>query len=412
MKTGDAAARQSPDKTPEPSMQKRGCAIMRHSLAILMALSSCLLLSSCNKRDKTPPPPPPPPSVVCFAAIKTDVATTYEIIGQTVAEESVNIVPMVEGYLIKQGFDEGSMVKKGDLLFEIDPRPYEAQVKNAEGQVTSAKAQLVNANIEYARYTSLAKDSAVAQKSADAATMSKGQAEGQTLVSEAALDTAKINLGYTKLVAPFDGKIGTCPISVGNLVGQAGSRQALTSIMRLDPMKVEFNIPEPAIASSFQKRGNTPGTGKLVVPSIILPNGSPYPHEGSIYFLDNQITSATGTISVRARFPNPDAILIPNEYVKIRLVFKEKIPTILIPQIATTDDMTGKFVMVVKDGKVERRQIKTGQSHDANVEVLSGLAEGEWVVTEGLLKIRPGMAVDPKLDAPVAAPKAAPAKEQ
>ena len=365
---------------------------------ILAAFSPIFLLCSCDRGPKNAPAPQSQPNVLCVAAVKQDVSNSYEFIGQTVAEESVDIVPMVEGYLVKQGFDEGSMVKKGDLLFEVDPRPFEALVKNAEGQVASAKAQLVNAEIEYNRYTSLAKETAVAQKSADSAAMSKGEAEGQLLISQANLDTAKINLGYTKLVAPFDGKIGVCPTSVGNIVGQASNRQALTTIMRLDPMKVEFNVPESAMVSSFQKHGTLIGTGKLVVPKIVLPNGSPYTHDGAIYFIDNQISSGTGTISLRARFPNPDAMLTPNEYVKIRLVFKERQSAILIPQIAIEEDMTGKLVMVVKDGKVERRQVKTGQSHETNIEVLSGVAEGDWVVTEGLLKIRPGMAVDAKLD--------------
>ena len=372
---------------------------MRNGIVVFAAFSSSLLLSSCDKGLKATDTPPPP-DVICVAAVKGDVSNSYDFIGQTVAEESVDIIPMVEGYLIKQGFDEGSMVKKGDVLFEIDPRPFAAQVKNAEGQVTSAKAQLVNADIEYIRYSTLAKSTAVAQKDQDAAAMNKGEAEGQVLISEASLETARINLGYTKLVAPFDGKIGVCPTSVGNLVGQASNRQPLTTIMRLDPMKVEFNIPETAIGISIQKHGNLAGVCKSIVPTILLPNGSQYPHVGTIYFIDNQVTSTTGTIRLRARFPNPNATLTPNEYVKIHLVFGANRSAILIPEIAIAEDMTGKVVMVVKDGKVERRQVKTGQSRETNIEVVSGIAEGEWVVTEGLLKIRHGIAVNPKLDTP------------
>jgi len=371
---------------------------MRVALAFLAASSVALFASSCDReRSKVKAGPPPLPEVACFAAIKQDVTDSYEFIGQTVAEESVDVVPMVDGYLVKQGFDEGSLVKKGDLLFEIDPLPYEAQVKNAEGQLESAKAQLVNAKIEYTRYTNLAKSDAVAQKDADRVTMSKGQAEGQNLMSEASLDIAKINLGYTKLLAPFDGKIGVCPISVGNLV-QVANKKALTTIMRLDPMKVEFSIPEPAMANIIQKYGRVAGMKNKVVPRITLPNGAPYPKEGEIYFIDNQVDASTGTISIRARFANPDFQLTHNEYVKVRLSTKEPIQSILIPQIAIEEDMTGKFVMTVKDSKVDRRQVKTGQQHGTNIEIVVGVEEGEWVVVQGLLKIRPGMTVDAKLD--------------
>ncbi len=338
--------------------------------------------------------------MLCAAAVKQDVTKSFEFIGQAVAEDSVSIVPMVEGYLVKQCFDEGSMVKKGDLLFEIDPRPFEAQVKNAEGQLAAAKAQQLNAIIEYKRYTTLIKEDATSQKDQDIATMKKGQADGQYLIADAGLDTAKINLGYTRLTAPFDGKIGVCPISVGNLVGSPSNRQPLTSIMRMDPMKVEFNIPEPAVATIIEKFGGMDRVNKVMYAKIVLPNGTPYPHDGSIYFFDNQITTATGTIKQRARFPNPHAVLTPGEYFKVQLCSREKMSVILVPQIAIVEDMTGMLVMAVKNGKVERRRVTTGQNHGKDVEILSGLSEGEWVVTEGLLKIKQGMAVNAKLDTP------------
>jgi len=373
---------------------------MRNALICLAFLASAPLLCSFEKKPQAPAASSPP-EVICVAAIKKNVSNSYEFIGQTVAEDSVAIVPMVEGYLIKQCFEEGSMVKKGDLLFEIDPRPFEAMVKNAEGQLASANAQLLNANIEYNRYSTLLKETATSQKEKDIAEMNKGNAEGQFLSSVSNLETARINLDYTKLRAPFDGKIGVCPISVGNLVGQAANRQPLTTIVRLDPMKVEFNIPEAAAATVIQKYGSMDIASKLIIAKIRLPNGSLYPHDGAIYFTDNQIDPTTGTIMQRARFPNPNAILAPSEYVKILLIFSKKQPVILIPQIALVEDITGTLAMVVKDGKVERRQIKTGQTHGNSIEVVSGVTEGDWVVTEGLLKIRHGMSVNAKLDKPV-----------
>ena len=377
--------------------------IRRQAMIIVASLASILSLASCKK--KTPAPAPPPPEIICVAAVKQEIANSFNFIGQTVAEESVSIVPMVEGYLIKQGFDEGSIVKKGDLLFEIDPRPFQAQVKNAEGQLAAAKAQMINAQIEYNRYTKLIHESATSQQNQDKAIMDKGNAEGQLLIAQASLDTAKINLGYTQLRAPFDGKISVCPISVGNLVGSPANRQPLTSIMQMNPMKVEFNVPETAVATVIEKFGSIDRACKLMSAEIILPNGALYPHNGNIYFIDNQISANTGTIRQRARFPNPDSVLTPNEYVTIRVFFKEKKPVILVPQIALVEDMTGTLVMMVKDGKVERRQVKTGQNHGQDIEIVSGVAEGDWVVTAGLLKIRNGMTVNAKLDKPATVPK-------
>jgi len=162
-------------------------------------------------------------------------------------------------------------------------------------------------------------------------------------------------------------------------------------------MKVEFNIPEMAVANIIQRHG-TLDISKFVTVEITLPNGSLYSHNGTIYFIDNQVTASTGTIRQRARFPNPDAVLTPNEYVKVRLVVTQKRSTILIPKIAIMEDMTGSVALVVKDGKVERRQLKTGHGFDRNMEVISGISDGDWVITEGMLKVRPGMTVNAKLD--------------
>jgi len=380
---------------------------MHSVLVALTFLSAAFLLSSCEKREK--PPPPPPPGVVCVVAEKRDVANSYEYIGQIVAEDWVNLVARVEGYLIKRNFEEGSIVKKDDLVFEIDPRPFEAKVKEAEGQLTKAKATLENANIEFKRYSSLAKDNAVAQKTLDEATMPKGVAEGQVLTSEGELEIAQINLGYTRITAPFDGKIGVCSISVGNLVSPTMNTN-LAKIVRLDPVKVEFCIPEAIVINIRQNAKSVQSAASTVIPRIVLPNGTAYPHEGVIYFADNEVNTATGTLMIRARFPNTTGLLTAGQYVKVRLETKEKIAAILIPQIAIQRDQTGEVVMTVdKANKVVRREVKTGQPHGTDIEVKEGLAEGDLVVAQGLLKIRSGMTVNVTMDSAKANGK--PAKE-
>jgi len=336
---------------------------------------------------------------VCAIAEKKDVSSTHEFIGQIVAEDSVELVARVEGYLVKRNFEEGSFVKKGDLVFEIDPRPFEAQVKEAEGQLAHAQASLTYANIQVGRYTTLVKGDAVSQKDLDSATMQQGVSKGELLVAQGQLDLAKINLEYTRITAPFDGKIGVCKISVGNLVGPTINNN-LTKIVRMDPVKVEFSIPEPVAISIRQKAGSMEKIASRMIPRIILSNGTEYPSEGQIYFSDNVVNSSTGTLLVRARFQNPKGLLNSGEYVKVKLGDREKTSSTMIPAVAIQRDQTGEFVLIVdKDSKVQRRLVKTGQAHGIDIVILEGISEGEKVIVRGVLKVRPGMTANVSIEA-------------
>jgi len=354
-----------------------------------MVFSIVLITASCNK--KPVPPPPPPPGVVCTVAAKEDVSKTHEFIGQIVAEDSVDLVARVEGYLIKRNFEEGSFVKKDDLVFEIDPRPFEAQVKEAEGQLAHAQASLTYADIQVERYITLVKGDAVSQKDLDAANMQQGVSKGEILVAQGQLDLAKINLEYTRITAPFDGKIGECPVSVGNLVGPTINNN-LTKIVRMDPVKVEFSVPEAIVIDLRQREGSMEKISSRIIPRIILSNGTEYPFEGQIYFSDNVVNTSTGTLLVRARFQNPKGLLNSGDYVKVKLGDKETTPSIMIPAVAIQRDQTGEFVLIIdKDSKVQRRIVKTGQAHGIDIVILEGISEGEKVIVSGVLKVRPGM---------------------
>jgi len=382
--------------------------IMRQCRSSLILFICLVLLSSCGRKQA--PPPPPPPGVVCVPAIKQDVARIHEYIGQIVAEDWVDLVARVEGYLIKQNFEEGSIVKKDDLVFEIDPRPFEAQVKEAEGQLVHAQASLTYADIQVERNKTLVKQDAASQKDLDTANMNQGVSKGEVLVAEGQLEVAKINLGYTKITAPFDGKIGTCPISVGNLVGPTINTN-LSKIVRMNPVKVEFNVPEPIVVSLTQRDGDIERVAAEVTPKLILSNGTEYPLDGKIYFADNNINTVTGTLLIRARFENPKNILTPGQYVRVKIERKEKTPSILIPAIAIIRDQTGEIVYVVdKDSKVERRLVKTGQISGLNIVILEGLSEGENVIVQGILKVRPGVTVNAaRAESAKPDPKAVPA---
>ncbi len=350
------------------------------------------LASSCGKMPA--PPPPPPPGVVCAMSVKQDVTNTFEYIGQIVAEDWVDLVARVEGYLIRRNFEEGSFVKQNDLVFEIDPAPFEAQVKEAEGQLARAQASLVNANIQVQRFTTLVKGDAAAQKDLDDATMEQGRAKGDILVAQGQLDLARINLGYTKITAPFDGKIGVCPISVGNLVGPTVNKN-LSKIVRMDPVKVEFSVPEPKIISLVEQGVSMENAGPNISCRITLANGSEYPEEGTIYFYDNEVNTSTGTLLIRARFQNSKGVLTPGEYVKVKLGRKIKTPAVLVPAVAVQRDQKGEYVFTVdNDSKVQRKPVKTGQGHGLSLVVLEGLSEGERVIVQGVLKVRPEITVN------------------
>jgi len=354
----------------------------------LFLLPLLLIIASCGRKPEAPPPPPP--GVVCALSETRPVSSTHEFIGQIVAEDSVNLVARVEGYLIKRNFEEGSMVKQGDLIFEIDPRPFEADVKEAQGQLERAKAQLTYADIQVNRYTTLVKGDAVSQKELDSATMDQGSSRGDILIAQGKLDLAKINLEYTRITAPFDGKIGTCPVSVGNLVGPTINSN-LSTIVRLDPVKVEFSVPEPVVTNLRQKFGSIDKIISEIIIRMNLSNGTRYPEEGRIYFSDNTINTATGTLLVRARFKN-NGVISAGEYVKVILEEKTPVPSILVPAIAVQKDQTGEYVLILdKDSKVQRKIIRTGQAHGMDIVVLQGLSEGERVIVQGVLKVRPGM---------------------
>ena len=335
-----------------------------------------------------------PPAVVAVPATRREIATSQQRIGQIVPNDQVELVARVEGYLVKRCFEEGSLVKKGDLIFLIEQDQYKAELESAEGNLARAKATLEDARIEFNRYSTLVKDNAVAQKELDNATMKKGNAEGEMLVMQGKLSMAKLNLAYTEIRAPFDGKLGVCPVYEGNLVG--AKTVNLASLVEIDPVKVEFPIPESVYVEHLITYGNMKNARESIVVRLMLPNGKDYPHDGVIYFADNKINNMTGTIFLRARFPNPEGMLVPGGYVKVILGQKQMTSQVLILMESIQRDQAGTFVLVVsKDGTVERRNVVLGADLGGASVVESGLSEGELVITQGALKVRTG--VKPKV---------------
>ena len=362
---------------------------------ILIFILLCMLSAACTKKEKVVPVPP---SVTVVPVLMGNVTSATEIIGQSKAYDEVDLVARVQGFLTKINFKEGTTVTKGQLLFQIEKDQYQALVESAEAMLMKAKAVFDNAETTYSRQKKLFEENATAKKNLDDALATFTEAKANVMQAEADLTTAKLNLGYTTINAPFDGRIGFYTYSEGNLVGP-GSKK-LANVVKLDPMRVQFNISEVDLVDLQLNRvkDNLAAKSEYVV-TVQFQNGTVYAQEGKISFADNKVNSSTGTILVEALFPNPDQILVPGMYVKVAVKDKEQKPALLIPQSSIQESQLGKYVLVVgADNKVSQRVIKTGIKSGPSIQVLEGLKEGEKVIVEGLQKVRLNMAVKPLVD--------------
>ncbi len=352
------------------------------------------------------------PDVEIVEVEQKDVPIFGEWIGTLDGFTNADVRAQVAGYLVRQGYQEGAFVKKGQLLFEIDPRPFQAAVDQAQGQLAQATAQLANAKavqrrteLDVNRYTPLAKEQAASQQDLDnaiqndlAAKATVATAEAQIKTAEAAVETANINLDFTRLVAPIDGIAGQAQLQVGALVNPSSG--PVTSVSTVDPIKVYFTVGEPQYLA-WRKRYPTETTreaaDKNLRLQLILADGSTYANEGTFYFADRQVNESTGAIRVAGLFPNPGNILRPGGYGKVRAVIRVQQDALLVPQRAVTELQGGYQVAVVdSENKVSIRSVTVGDRVGNQWVIADGLKPGELVVAEGVQKVRPGMQVNPK----------------
>jgi len=352
------------------------------------------------------------PDVEVVQVEQRDVPIFGEWIGTLDGMTNADVRAQVTGYLLRQGYQEGAFVKKGQLLFEIDPRPFQAVLDQAEGQLAQAKAQLANAQavqgrteLDVNRYTPLAREQAASQQDMDnavqnnmAAKATVATAEAQIKSAEAAVETAKINLDFTRLIAPIDGIAGQAQLQVGALVNLSSG--TVTSVSTVDPIKVYFTVGEPqylAWRRRFPTESSRLEADKNLRLQLILADGSTYPHEGSFYFADRQVNESTGAIRIAGLFPNPYNILRPGGYGKVRAVIRLQQGALLVPQRAVSELQGGYQVAVVgADDKVSIRTVTVGDRVGTEWIVAEGLKQGERVVAEGVQKARPGTQVNPK----------------
>ena len=361
----------------------------------LPALLTAVLLSAPAGAQT---PPAAAPKVTVAAARIEQITGDTTFIGRVEAVDSVELVARVSGYLRAVEVANGAQVTTGQALFVIEPENYEATVQSSRAQLERAEAAQTLARIELDRKAQLVRKGAVPQSELDIATANEKAAQADIAAAAAALQQAQLNLSYTRMTAPFDGQIGKIAKSIGDLVGPETG--ALATLVRTTPIYVVFSVSERQIANLMEARvadGENPSATPMQLPiHVDLPNGKRLDEVGVLAFSDNRIDTATGTLAVRAEFPNADRLLIPGAFVTLHVQTAEPRPELLIPQAAVQRDQRGPFVLVIgAQQTVEQRYITTGGTQGTEVIVQSGLAPGESVIVEGLQRVKPGVPVQP-----------------
>jgi membrane fusion protein, multidrug efflux system len=378
------------------------------SRAIAATLITCLILTAAIACSKKEPPPAQPPEVQVAQVVQKDVPIYIELVGSTLGSQDVEIRPRVQGYLVSMNFAEGSFVRKGALLYKIDPLPFEAALAEARSNLATAHAVLDKTKNDVARYTPLAKLRAVSQQELDNALSSQEAAQSQVAAYEAKVAQAKLDLAYTTITSPTDGIIGTTKQKVGSLVGR-GESTLLNTVSQTDPILFRCAIAE-AEYLKIARRGDAYNESlkKQYAVELILADGSVHPHKGKLDAVERAVDPTTGTLTGQFIFPNPERILRPSQYGRARLVVDVKQNALLIPQRAVQEIQGLNTVMVVKsDATVEQRMVKAGERVDDQWIIESGVKPGERVIVEGIQKVQPGIKVNASIEKPAGAATAA-----
>jgi len=330
------------------------------------------------------------------------------LVGSTLGSQDVEIRPRVQGYLVSMNFIEGAFIRKGDLLYKIDPLPFEASLAEARSNLATANAMLDKTKNDVARYTPLAKLKAVSKQELDNALSSQEAAQSQVAAYEAKVAQAKLDLAYTTITSPTDGIIGTTKQKVGSLVGR-GESTLLNTVSQIDPILFRCAIAE-AEYLKIARRGEAYNQAlkKQYAVDLILADGSVHPHKGKLDAVERAVDPTTGTLTGQFIFPNPERILRPSQYGRARLVVDVKQNALLIPQRAVQEIQGLNSVMVVKaDSTVEQRMVKTGDRVGDQWIIESGVKPGEQVIVEGVQKVTPGIQVIASVEKPAGAATAA-----
>ena len=377
--------------------------------ALIVALSGLVAtaVAGCSKKEA---PAGAPPEVYVADVVQKDVPVYLELVGQTRGSQDVEIRARVEGYLDKVAFTEGSFVSKGTLLYLIDPLPLQAALANANANLATAQAKLAKANTDVTRLTPLVKQQAVSQQELDNALSSQDAARAQVDAMKAAADKASLDLGYARITSPIDGLVGTTQVKAGNLVGR-GESTLLTTVSQVNPILFRAGVSEAEylrIAKRVLEEGGLKASREKQEIELLLADGTVHSHKGSLDTVERAVDATTGTLALQFTFPNPERLVRPGQYGRIRGVTEMKKGALLVPQRAVAELQNLYSVAVVGEGnKVEFRNVKVGPRVDSLWLIEEGLKPGEKVVVEGLQKVREGTVVSPKAAAAAPAGKGA-----
>jgi membrane fusion protein, multidrug efflux system len=380
-------------------MNDAGVIISRIAGPVLLGLAGLCVVATANAQFS----PAGPPAVGVVQAVKRPVIESNEYLGRIEATNRVSVVARVTAFLEKRNFVEGQEVKAGDLLYELERGPFEADLKAKQAQVAQLQATLVNARLTTERARTLLGGPAGQQSTYDAALANQQSLEAQVQAAQAQVEASKINLDYTEIRSPIDGRIGRTAVTVGNVVSPSSG--VLTTIVSQDPMYVTFPVSVRE-ALTLRERYLPRGGFEAVALRIRLPDGRLYDQVGQLNFVSNTVTQSTDTITLRGTIPNPPRArasprltvreLTDNEFVTVLLEGVQPVEVVAIPRSAVLSDQQGDYVFVVgADNKAEQRRVQLGQSTSTLASVTSGIAPGDQVIVEGLQRVRPGQPVAP-----------------
>src|SRR5881227_417779 len=364
---------------------------------VALALSAFATLSACEQNSFVPPPPP---KVDVGVPVKQTVTRFLEATGNTAPIKNVDLVARVQGFLQSINYQDGDFVKQGTTLFTIEPDTYKLKLEQAQAAEAGAQASVKQTEADYKRQVDLVQKQAVSQATLDTSTSTRDNAQANLQQAQVNTKIAQVNYGYTNVVAPFDGIVSAHLVSVGELVGVASPTQ-LATIVALDPIYVNFNVNEQdvlRVRAEARRRGMTVEELKQLPVEVALQTETGYPHKGNLDYVSPTLNQSTGTIAVRGILPNPDRVLLPGFYVRVRVPIDQQQNALFVPDVALGSDQAGRYVLVVNgENVVEQRKVRVGPLEGELRVIEEGLKADDRVVTAGLLRAIPGQKVDPQL---------------
>ena len=377
----------------------------RALLLVVGALASIVTLSGCSEENRYVAPPPP--KVTVASPAQRPITRYLELTGNTAAVNSANLVARVPGFVQEINYEDGAMVKKGALLFTIEPEPYEVKLRQAQAAEAGAQASLKQAQADFDRQSSLVASQTASRAQYDQSLSNRDAAQANLLQAQSNTRLAALNSDYAHVKAPFDGVVTARQVSTGEFVGGTAAPTLLATIVQIDPIHVNFSISEQDVLrlrAEMVRHGLTRDDLKKVPVEVGLQSESGYPHAGTFDYASPTVNAQTGTLAARGIFQNADRVLLPGYFVRVRIPVEQQSDALLVPDTALGSDQGGRYILSVnKDNVVERRDVKVGPLTDDLRVIDSGLAAEDRVVIAGVLRAVPGQRVDPQVQPAVAA---------